>query len=633
MSVFAVNPLLAVAFLSLVVLPYSFSEAAVELSPQEKLITILGTNDIHGGIESRLTRDGNKQGGLDFWAGSVRSIREGIHKRYGDERAGVIVVDGGDQFQGTLLSNYDEGRLVMQSLSEAGLDAAVPGNHDYDFGPLGWLIDQLPRGQAPGLSPETDPRGALKAAIQGVRFPLLSANTYIKSSLRDWDGVPIEVESKNCQPKNSEAELVFTLAERPSFLKPYLVLERAGLRIALIGLDHIATATMTTAENVSDLCFRNEVDTYLEVRDELEGKADLFVLMVHGGNTPQNPELSHLVESLIDARPGKTDTLHAVVGGHTHQVHRDWVRGIPVIQSGSGGDLFGRIDLVWNTSTHSVDIARTQALAGIRMLHLGCASNTEFQCKADPTTGQPSLEGIPVVASPEIAQAIERAATALAPLSRQGLGTAENAFGRDRINESPMSNLLTDLFLEVSRADITLLNTGGIRDSISAGELNYGAFFKVLPFNNRAVVIRQFEITRLISLLEKSIRTCGDYGALMAGGLRIEFNRKCETAASGPARSSGKTDPNAQLLKVSLASSGEVVFDSEKGGLLNPTRTFSVATLDFLAAGGSAYTEFVGAPAGEDLGILRELLATWLRDRKPTLKGITDGRWLNRAAE
>jgi 5'-nucleotidase len=608
-------------------------QAAPELSPQEKLVTILGTNDIHGGIEARTSREGVKQGGLDFWAGAIRSIREGIRSQYGDERAGVLVVDGGDQFQGTLLSNFDEGKLVMQSLSQAGLDAAVPGNHDYDFGPLGWLIDKLPRDQKPHLSPESDPRGALMVAIEGVRFPLLSANTYIKSSLRDWDGVPLEVESKDCRVVNSENEPIFALSERPSFLKPYTILERAGLRIALIGLDHTATASMTTAENVSDLCFRNEVDTYLEVREELEGKADLFVLLVHGGNTPQNPELSNLIDALIVARPGKTDTLHAVVGGHTHQVHRDWVQGIPVIQSGSGGELFGRIDLIWNTSTHAVDIARTKAIAGIRLLHRGCAPNTEFQCREIPESRQPTFEGVPVSASEEIKHSIDRAAASLAPLSRQVLGFAETPLGRDRINESPMSNLLTDLFREVSLADITLLNTGGIRDSLSGGELTYGTFFKVLPFNNRAVIIRQFEASRLISLIEKSIRTCGEYGALMASGLRVEFMRNCAAVLGSSKAEGGKIDPNAKLVKVSLSPSGEVLFDSEKGGLLDPSRTLSVATLDFLAAGGSAYTEFVGAQPGEDTGILRELLADWLRAQKPKLKGSIDGRWLNRAAE
>jgi len=617
-------PFFSIALATLLALPGA--QAAPAIESHEKLLTLLATNDIHGGIEARTARDGKFQGGLDTWAGAVRAIREGISNQYAADRAGVLVLDAGDQFQGTLLSNFNEGRLALQALDRATLDAAVPGNHDYDFGPLGWLEDQPRAGQPWG--PENDPRGALKQAIAGVRFPLLSANTYYKSSLRDWDGNPVEVDAEGCAPRAAGAAINFLDAERPDFLKPYIITEKAGLRVALIGLDHQATASMTTQANVSDLCFRGAADTYIELRQQLEGRADIFVLVIHGGNAAANSELSHLVESILAGLPDKSDALHAVVAGHTHMVHRDWVQGIPLIQSGSGGELFGRVDLIWNTETRRIDITRTRAMAGIRLLHHGCSPQTDFQCREEPETGSPVLEGVRLEKDAVLSDLIEIARAELAPTGDRILARALKPLGRDRINESVLANTLNDALLAASGAEISLLNTGGIRDSLPAGNITYEEFFRVLPFNNRAVILGRFPVRRLIQLLEKSIRTCGDYGALLPGGLRVEFERTC--SAPGPGTPAAGIDEKARLLRVVLAPSGEVLFDDEKGFQPAPERTLTVATLDFLAAGGSAYSEFAGAEISRDLGIFRELLVDELLRNHPELKGDRDGRWKNR---
>jgi 2',3'-cyclic-nucleotide 2'-phosphodiesterase (5'-nucleotidase family) len=66
-------------------------------------ITILATNDIHGGIEPNLLKDGTVEGGLAAFSGTVQAIKAGLKRKFGDQ-AGVLVVDAGDQFQGTLIT-------------------------------------------------------------------------------------------------------------------------------------------------------------------------------------------------------------------------------------------------------------------------------------------------------------------------------------------------------------------------------------------------------------------------------------------------------------------------------------------------------------------------------------------------
>jgi len=111
----------------------------ISLEENQSLISIVATNDIHGSIQPKMistakNRSAEAVGGMAFWAGAMKAIRDGVSKRYGKD-GGVLLLDGGDQFQGTLLSNYSEGELMFNLMNEVGYDAAVPGNHDYDFRP------------------------------------------------------------------------------------------------------------------------------------------------------------------------------------------------------------------------------------------------------------------------------------------------------------------------------------------------------------------------------------------------------------------------------------------------------------------------------------------------------------------
>lgn len=203
------------------------SAADIPLSDPERLITILATNDIHGGVEPSVAQSANGArstvGGMGFWSGAVRAIRRGVEAAYGD-RAGVVLVDGGDQAQGTLLSNYNEGQLVFSLMGMIGYDAAVPGNHDYDFGPIGWLNDTV----VPG-SGDQNPRGALERAAGMAKFPLLSANTYLRASLRSSSGSSVAAANIGCVA-NAGQGIYWPAAKRPRFVRPYVIKNVAGLR-------------------------------------------------------------------------------------------------------------------------------------------------------------------------------------------------------------------------------------------------------------------------------------------------------------------------------------------------------------------------------------------------------------------
>ena len=122
-------------------------------------ISIVGTNDLHGGL---LEREG--RGGLALLGGYLKQLRD-VRARDG---GAVLALDAGDMFQGTLESNLTEGASVVAAYNALGYTAAAVGNHEFDFGPVGPA--STPRSAA------DDPRGALKARAAEAAFPFLAAN-------------------------------------------------------------------------------------------------------------------------------------------------------------------------------------------------------------------------------------------------------------------------------------------------------------------------------------------------------------------------------------------------------------------------------------------------------------------------
>src|SRR5688500_983367 len=118
-----------------------------------RTLTIIGTNDLHGALER-----------LPLLAGFVANARAA---READGGA-VLLLDGGDMFQGTLESNLAEGADVVRAYNQIGYTAVAVGNHEFDFGPEGALA--VPK------SIEDDPRGALKQRVGEAKFPFLVAN-------------------------------------------------------------------------------------------------------------------------------------------------------------------------------------------------------------------------------------------------------------------------------------------------------------------------------------------------------------------------------------------------------------------------------------------------------------------------
>src|SRR5438132_8893996 len=141
--------------------PHADAPATGGEKREGRRLTIVGINDTHGALLatpppkwiSALTPD--PIGGADWFAGYLEAIRAEAKQNGGE----VLVLDAGDAFQGTLISNQFGGRSVTEVYNALGVGAAALGNHEFDFG-----------------------MRVLKQRIAQARYPLLAANVFLKGT-------------------------------------------------------------------------------------------------------------------------------------------------------------------------------------------------------------------------------------------------------------------------------------------------------------------------------------------------------------------------------------------------------------------------------------------------------------------
>ena len=453
----------------------------------------------------------------------------------------------------------------------------------------------------------------IKDLAAKASFPILSANTYTKETILDQNGKNVDVSSQ-CIPAVTGTQIDWTKAGRPDFLKPYLIKDVAGARVALIGIDTTDTPLTTTAANVSDLCFRDEFDAYKDMRAQLEGKADVFVLVIHDGNSNNDFRATDLVKKLLADNVKSVD---AVVSGHTHYVYNVNVDNVPLIQSGHGGDKFGRIDLVYNVSTHSVDRSKTVSIAGAPMDYAACDQKIQSFCQVSPTQDGVLYEGLPVVLDPAVLTKISDVKKQLDPMASRVVGHASADLKVNRTDESALADALTDAFRSASGAEVAFMNTGGIRSRISRPAMfDTTTFFRFCPSITTATswAHEAFDTDRSFDQIRENLRRLRSPDAKRpARHLRPQLH-ELRHRYKGPADSCRDAGRRSD-------------YDEPNGVVAKETRIFNVATLDFLSEGGAGYSDFIGTPKINDIGNLREILAESLVKNPAQWNGAVDGRW------
>ncbi|MCL2824570.1 MAG: metallophosphoesterase, partial [Polyangiaceae bacterium] len=279
--------------------------------PDPVTISVIGTSDVHGHIE---------------WApilgGYVDILRA---KRKSD--GGVLLIDAGDMFQGTIAANETEGAAMIRAYNALGYDAASIGNHEFDYGPVG--PNNIPR------DPGDNPFGALQAAAKQAKFPLLAANLLDAATNKpvNWDGVA-----------------------------PSVIVDVRGISVGIVGVAGKNSLQSTIAPNVTTVKMEPPVDAILREAKQLREKgAAIVVVSAHEGgdckkfDDPNDTSSCKVKDEIFNiANALDPGIVQVIVAAHTHQSMAHKVNGIAIIQSGADGNAFGRVDIKVDRTTKTV---------------------------------------------------------------------------------------------------------------------------------------------------------------------------------------------------------------------------------------------------------------------------------------
>ena len=308
---------------------------------------------------------------------------------------------------------------------------------------------------------------------------------------------------------------------------------RGALKIGVIGLATVSTPTTTRASNVADLRFLDPAPIVDSLTRRLRARgADYVIVIGHIGAFCDRDGATNCRGEVIDLANALHEPIDAIVSGHTHSLIDATINGIPVVQARSSGTAYGTIDLGPQGATHHVGDVLPDSLA------------------ADPATAS-----LVKAAVSNVAAFVDRpVATIAADLPRTG-------------NQYALGNLIADAMRVVGKGDVGVMNNGGIRANLRAGQATYGTLFEIQPFGNilyRVTVTGRSLRSYLAALVNRSPN-------VHVSGVTISY----DSAKVGPAR----------FISATLADGREIRDDAQYTIILN----------DFLATGGDGLAVTSGA--------------------------------------
>ena len=294
--------------------------------------------------------------------------------------------------------------------------------------------------------------------------------------------------------------------------KPYKILHYGDVDIAFIGVITPATATSTSPKifwdengNIKYSFLPNNLFQTIQdyVKEARNNGADYVVALTHLGDEKEYHYPTSL--ELI----ANTSGIDAVLDGHSHSIIPDTtilnISGEEVVLS-SSGSKFENIGIL---------TLSTEGKFSAQLVKNSSVEPDISVQKFIEEVKQSALEaGERIIGTSEV--------------TLYALDAEDNWLVRDR--EMPLGNLCTDAFRIVLGTDIAMLNGGGIRSNILAGDISYNNLLSVFPYNNTAC-IASITGQQLLDALEVSVmslpETAGRY--MQVSGMRFKVDAKVES--------------------------------------------------------------------------------------------------------
>ncbi|GAA1914798.1 5'-nucleotidase C-terminal domain-containing protein [Nocardioides hwasunensis] len=502
-------------------------------------IQLLNINDFHGRIDANTTK----------FATTVENLRAANPR--------TLLLSAGDNIGASLFaSSIQQDAPTIDVLNALGLRGSAVGNHELDKG-------------ADDLTGRVDDR---------ADFDYLGANVYDKGTTN------------------------------PA-LPEYATYQVGGVTVGVIGVVTQETTEAVSPAGIASLDFGDPVDAVNRVAgrlsdgDATNGEADVIVAEYHeGADTNLATQAACDTAIAADTVFGDiaTDTaasVDVIFTGHTHSTYAcdgpvpGSARTRPIVQTGSYGANIGRVELTVDTTTGAVTAYAKSNVARVASENLSLPRVAQVKSIVDAAIAR-SVE----VGNVAVGTQTGDITTAFTGGSYTGPGGTYTGGTRDdRASESTLGNLVAESMragVTGRTADLAVVNPGGLRAELPVagntstysantdGVITLAEAAAVLPFANTISLV-DLTGAQLDAVLEQQWPT-----ANRTTTLRLGLSDNVRVTAD-PSRPAGDRVTSIRI----------------DGAPVDPTATYTVSTLNFLAAGGDGFSAFAGGRS-TDIGLL-----------------------------
>ena len=463
-----------------------------------------------------------------------------LKQSYQNAGKDVLLVDAGDHVQGTAYGSMDEGASIIKLMNAAGYDVATPGNHEFDYG-----MDRA------------------KAIMKEADFPYLSCNWVdLRTGLRVLPSVKVFV--------------------------------RGGRRIAFVGVTTPETFTKSTPAYFMDKAQRKYIydiqggengkklyDAVQKAIDKAKLLADVVIGLGHLGVDPSSSPWTS--EEVI----AHTSGFDAFIDGHSHtvmenkQVQDASGKAVTLTQTGSYFANVGEMTIAADGTITTKLIPTHEGMdAGI------AAMQTSWVNTVDDMLGEKIAVG------------------------DSDFYVSDPATGKRRIRsaETNLGDFVADgiytYFNEVEKlhCDVAIMNGGGIRADVPAGDWTFKTCKQVSPFGNVACLM---SVTgkQIQDALEFAARFAGEGGKENGGFLQVagatyeihtDIPNTVQTDEKNVWIGSATGTPRVQNVKIYDKASGSYL-------PLDPGATYALAGMNYTLRNlGDGFAMFDGAELIKD---------------------------------
>ena len=463
-----------------------------------------------------------------------------LKQSYQNAGKDVLLVDAGDHVQGTAYGSMDEGASIIKLMNAAGYDVATPGNHEFDYG-----MDRA------------------KAIMKEADFPYLSCN---------W------------------VDLRTTLRVLPSVK----VFVRGGRRIAFVGVTTPETFTKSTPAYFMDKAQRKYIydiqggedgkklyDAVQKAIDKAKVLADVVIGLGHLGVDPSSSPWTS--EEVI----AHTSGFDAFIDGHSHtvmenkQVQDASGKTVTLTQTGSYFANVGEMTIAADGTITTKLIPTHEGMdAGIAAMQTGWVNTVDDMLGEKIAVGDSDF----YVSDPSTGKRrIRSAETNLGDFVADGIYTYFNE-------------------VEKLHCDVAIMNGGGIRTDVPAGDWTFKTCKQISPFGNVACLM---SVTgkQIQDALEFAARFAGEDGKENGGFLQVagatyeihtDIPNTVQTDEKNVWIGSATGTPRVQNVKIYDKASGSYL-------PLDPGATYALAGMNYTLRNlGDGFAMFDGAELIKD---------------------------------